>query len=173
MMPELDDLLKAILSGEDEPAERAVLALAAYGDQAVSALAQRLPDVKVDGRWWAARALAAIFTPSSVELLKELLNDPSADVRRLCGRWLWASCAQPKEQKCWCSPGRREAHTWLKFGTISLAHVGEAAVPRCYALWQEGDTLVRTRAGKSLGPHRVARGDPRADPAHSTTRTPS
>ena len=66
---------------DDERREAAALALGAAGDVALPPLRHLLQAQDAEGRWWAARALSALGSPTAVTLLIETLSDPDPDVR--------------------------------------------------------------------------------------------
>ena len=155
MTPEMDDLFEAIASGEDERAELAVLALsAAGGDEAVTALAQRLPKANSDGRWWIARTLATLPTRQSAATLFELLNDPDSNVR---------ACAALALGELHALGGAEAANALIahladesayvaEVCTVALCRIGAAAVPVLLRALQEGAPVERIRAAKALVP---------------------
>ena len=152
MMPGIDHLLEAILSGEDTRAEPAVSALAATGgDDAVSVLAQRLPGTHTDGRWWIARALAVIQTPKSVELLIRLMDDPAGDVRACAAMALGELGAADGADALAAHLTDESAHVG-ELCTVALSRIGAAAVPALLRALQEGGALARIRAAKALVP---------------------
>lgn len=151
MTPGLDNLVEAILSGEDTRAELAASALAAYGDSAVSILAQRLPDAHADGRWWAARALATIPTPQSVELLTGMMDDPASDVRA-CAAMALGELHAADGVDALIAHLADESALVAEVCTVALSRVGAAAVPALLPALREGDTLTRIRAAKALVP---------------------
>jgi HEAT repeat protein len=79
----LDKLLSVLAdsAAADERREEAALALMTLGDSPLPPLRQMLRSEDADLRWWSARALAALGSPSSVSLLIETLPDPDPDVR--------------------------------------------------------------------------------------------
>jgi HEAT repeat protein len=151
-MPGMDDLVEAILSGEDARAEPAVSMLAALsGDDAVSAFARRLPDTQRDGRWWMARALAVIQTPRSVELLTQMMDDPTADVRACAAMALGELGAAEGVDVLAAHLADESAHV-AELCTVALSRIGAAAVPALLRVLQEGGSLARIRAAKALVP---------------------
>ena len=155
MTREMGDLLKAIVSGEDERAELAVLALSAVGDDgAVSELIRRLPEASSDGRWWIARALAVLPRPQSAATLIELLNDPDSDVRAcaaLALGELHALCGAETAGALIAHLADESAHV-AEVCTVALCRIGAAAVPGLLRALQEGVPVERIRAAKALVP---------------------
>jgi Uri superfamily endonuclease len=78
---ELDELLKALATADDDGREVAALALARFGTTAIKRLAEMLAVGGTDARWWAARALAEIGGAGAVQPLVGVLQDPDPDVR--------------------------------------------------------------------------------------------
>jgi HEAT repeat protein len=155
MIPEMDDVFEAIVSGEDQRAELAVLALSAVGgDETVAALVQRLPEANSDGRWWIARTLATLPTLQSVATLIQLLNDPDSDVR---------ACVALALGELHAIGGAEAANTLIahladesahvaEVCTVALCRIGAAAVPGLLRALQEGVPVERIRAAKALVP---------------------
>ncbi|NLE87595.1 MAG: HEAT repeat domain-containing protein [Myxococcales bacterium] len=85
------ELLAALIEAMSAPEEMgvesvglrnaAVDALGAFGEAAVGALAQRIPDLDADGRKLAVEALAATAHPSALAVLRSMLDDEDANVR--------------------------------------------------------------------------------------------
>jgi len=78
---EIDELLKALMSGDDDSREAAAVALGRFGAAAAGPLARLLASGDADARWWAARALAEVGTDGAVPPLVAALQDPEPDVR--------------------------------------------------------------------------------------------
>ena len=78
---ELDELLEALISGDDDSREAAAVALGRFGGAAAEPLASLLVSEDADARWWAARALAEVGTDGAVPPLVDALEDPEPDVR--------------------------------------------------------------------------------------------
>ncbi len=80
-MPDLDDLLADLTSGDETRAESAVPGLVTLGAEALPALLDLAHSPDPDQRWWAVRALAE--TPRTrTEELFPFLSDSSAEVRQ-------------------------------------------------------------------------------------------
>jgi Uri superfamily endonuclease len=78
---EIDELLKVLISGDDESREAAAVALGRFGAAVADLLARLLVSGDPDARWWAARALAEVGTDGAVPPLVGALKDPEPDVR--------------------------------------------------------------------------------------------
>ncbi len=76
----LEDLLAALASGDDDRAEAAVPQLAAH-PQAIPALEKYLRSPESDLRWWAIRTLAQMELPPKAWLVRAL-GDDSEEVRQ-------------------------------------------------------------------------------------------
>jgi len=151
MSPDMNGFLEALLSGQDAQAEPAMRALAACGDDAVSALAQRLPVVPPDGRWWIARTLAAIHTPLSAKLLVRMMDDPDVSVRACAALALGELCAAEGVEALAAHLADESAHVALLCAE-ALARIGAAAVPALLRVLQEGHLPERIYAAKALVP---------------------
>ena len=155
MTREMGDLFEAIVSGEDERAELAVLALSAVGgDEAVTALIRRLPEADSDGRWWIARALATLPTPQAAATLIELLNDPESDVRACAALALGELHALGGAEAAGALIAHladESAHV-AEVCTVALCRIGAAAVPGLLRALQAGIPVERIRAAKALVP---------------------
>lgn len=149
------ELLEAITSGEDERAEGAVSALSVLGgEDAVPALAGRLPAANPDGRWWIARTLATLPTPQSAAILIELLNDPDSDVRAcaaLALGELHATVGVEAADALAAHLADESAHV-AEVCTVALARIGAWAVPTLLRALQDGVPVRRIRAAKALVP---------------------
>jgi HEAT repeat protein len=78
----LDHLLEALTSGDEQRARAAVKQIPAYGPQAVEKLVKLLEVDDSETRWWAIWALAEIKDPRVPPLLVKKLDDPQASVRQ-------------------------------------------------------------------------------------------
>jgi HEAT repeat protein len=80
---ELQELANVLADSamDDGQRENAASGLALLGDGAIVPLRQLLGTGDADQRWWSARTLAAIDSPTSVTLLIETLSDCDPDVR--------------------------------------------------------------------------------------------
>jgi Uri superfamily endonuclease len=78
---ELDELIRALATGDDQSREAAAIALGRHGATALGRLASMIDSDDRDVRWWAARALAEIGGTPAVVPLCVALSDPDPDVR--------------------------------------------------------------------------------------------
>ena len=92
-MPDLDDLLSDLTSGDETRAENAVPGLVELGEEAFPALRGLLKSEDADQRWWALRTLAQ--SPLlQTEWLLPLLDDSTPEVRQAAALGL---CSHPDE----------------------------------------------------------------------------
>ncbi len=92
-MPDLDDLLADLTSGDEARAESAVPSLAALGETIIPSMLDLLDSPDADIRWWATRTFASL--PSlDVGLLLSSLADAAPEVRQCAALGL---CSHPSE----------------------------------------------------------------------------
>jgi HEAT repeat protein len=151
MTPGIDDLIEAILSGDDAQAELALPIIVTYGDVAVSALAQQMASAHADARWWIARTLATIPTPQSVSLLTQMMEDCDSNVRACAAMALGELHAAEGADALIAHLADESAHV-AEVCTVALSRLGAAAVPALMHALQEGNPSTRIRAAKSLVP---------------------
>jgi HEAT repeat protein len=155
MTPGMDDLLQAILSGQDERASVALPALAAIDHaRVVSELAGQLLEANADGRWWIARTLATISTPQSAATLIQMLNDPDSDVRACAALALGELHTITGEESAEALAAHladESAHV-AEVCTAALGRIGAAAVPTLLRALEQGVPVERIRAAKALVP---------------------
>ena len=147
----MNDMIEAILSGDDARAERALLTVAAYGDVAVSALVQRMAGADADARWWIARTLAAIPTLQSISLLIRMMDDCNSDVRACAAMALGELGAAEAADALIVHLADESAHV-AEVCTVALSRLGTGAVSALLCALQDGDPPVRIRAAKALVP---------------------
>jgi HEAT repeat protein len=147
----MNDLIEAILSGDDVRAERALPTIAAHGDIAVSALARQIAGAHADARWWIARTLAAIPTPQSVLLLIQMMDDHDSDVRACAAMALGELHAVEGTDTLIAHLTDESAHV-AEVCTMALSRLGTAAVSALVHALQDGDSPTRIRAAKALVP---------------------
>jgi HEAT repeat protein len=147
----MNDLIEAILSGDDARAERALPAIAAYGDVAVSLLARQMAGAHADARWWIARTLAAIPTPQSVLLLIQMMDDHDSDVRACAAMALGELSAAEGADALIAHLADESAHV-AEICTMALSRLGTTAVSALVRALQNSDSPTRIRAAKALVP---------------------
>ena len=88
MEQRLTDLIDALASDDGPRRKRARETLTLLGEPAVQHLRNLLLSADKRLRWEAAKCLAAMVDPASVEALVELVTDPYSEVRWLAGSGL-------------------------------------------------------------------------------------
>ena len=151
MTPSTEDLIEAILSGDDARAEWALPTIVAYGDIAVPALARQMAGAHADARWWIARTLADIPTSQSVSLLTQMIDDCDSDVRACAAMALGELHAAEGADALIAHLADESAHV-AEVCTVALSRIGVAAVSALVRALQDGDSPTRSRAAKALAP---------------------
>jgi len=146
---EVAELLTRLTSGGDEERERAALAL---GDraEAIPWLVERLLRGDVDGRWWAARALAESGGAEAVEALIFALADTDPDVRAcaaLALGWLGAGTAAGDLAGCLAD----ESTFVADIAADALSMIGEPAIEALVARLRDEVPRGRLLAARALG----------------------
>lgn len=148
---DLKALLAALVSGDDDRAEEAALALGRLGEAALPALRELLSSPDIDRRWWVTRALGEIDSATAIPLLIQQCRDADRDVRA-CAIYALGTFAQksvdsiPILLQCLADSsvyvGGMAADT--------LARIGTAATPGLIDLLKNGTPPVRRRAARAL-----------------------
>lgn len=148
-MAELQALIDELISGEDERAEAAAPQLAEFGQLALPALQQLLSSERVDRRWWAARALAAIPDAGVPPLLVDLLLDRDPSVRQCAALGLRI---QPDDRSVPALVTALEDQDPLTASLASdaLGTIGEAAVQPLLEFLERGLPAARIEAVRAL-----------------------
>jgi len=157
MAIDLQDLLAALTSGDDERAEAAVPQLAAC-PEAIPALEAYLKSPESDVRWWAIRALAQMDLPPK-DWLVTALDDVSEEVRQCA---TLALAHHPTEDAI---PGLLRLVTDPEAVTANLAAtaliaIGAPAVPGLLGSFED----VPHASGVEIIRALASIGDPRAIP---------
>jgi len=149
----MSDALKVFLNnvaaGDDARTEESALALAHLGDAALLPLRDLLADTDPDRRWWAVRALAAIGTQATRELLVAALADPDPDVRACAVQGLGELRAEEATAglvHCLADPSPFIS----RIAADSLSRIGPPAVMALITALQEGEVLTRAGAARAL-----------------------
>jgi HEAT repeat protein/Uri superfamily endonuclease len=146
----LSELLEILATADDEQREAAALALARFGQEAVTPLAEMLAHGKVDTRWWAARALAEAGGEAAVLALVGVLGDPEPDVRACAalalGR-LKAGEAAPALASLLADGSAFVA----SIAADALSMVGEPAIPSLAENLEAESSHTRLLAVRALG----------------------
>lgn len=158
-MAELSGLLQQLLSGEDEKAESAALALAKLGEQALPELIALTHSPDSDQRWWALRTLSQIPSPQSKAALISALHDADLSVRQCAAlglRYQPTFEAVPALLEALASSDKLLA----RLAADALVAVGHQAVPDLILTVKNGNPTARLEAVRAL----ALIGDPRAIP---------
>ncbi|MCS6908113.1 MAG: HEAT repeat domain-containing protein [Anaerolineales bacterium] len=158
-MSELEALLQQLIGGEDENAEKAALALAKFGEQALAPLLELANSADSDQRWWALRALAQIPSPQSKAALIEALRDPEINVRQCAALGLRHQPtfdAVPTLLEALASSDKLLS----RLAADALIAIGHQAVPDLILAVKNSNPTVRLEAVRAL----ALIGDPRAIP---------
>ncbi len=160
--PDLTSLLNVLLSGDDDRAEEAAIALGQMGETALTALRDRLSNPDIDCRWWVTRALGEIDSPAAIGLLIAQCGDADRDVQACAVYALGAfggksADAVPVLLRCLA-----DASVYVGgMAADALARIGPAALPGLIDALKNGAPPVRGRAARALA--QIA--DPAAIPA--------
>lgn len=159
-MPDLNDLIQQLTSGDDYLAEAAAQEIGRHGAHALPGLAPLLKDHQPDTRWWAVRALAAIQDAPEVDtLLREALHDLDPSVRQ-CAALGFSIHPCPAMitdlVKCLASKDQLLA----RLAANALIVIGPESVPALMEIMEQGPQIARLEAIKAL----AEIGDARAIP---------
>lgn len=147
---ELMDIL-ADSAADDEQREKAALALAQLGSDALPPLRHLLETGKADQRWWAARTLAALDSPSSVSLLVEAMSDPDPDVRA-CAALGLGELAAPEAAAPLAGLLADESAYVGRIASNALIRIGQPAVPTLIEALNSQSPAARAGAARALIP---------------------
>jgi HEAT repeat protein len=150
---ELVHLINAMLDDTipDERREATALAIGPLGDSALSRLCELLQSENADHRWWAARALAALGTPSAVSLLIETLSDPDPDLRACAALGLGALAAPEAASPLAKLLADESAYVGRIAGN-ALLQIGAPAVPVLIEALRSPSPAARAGAARALIP---------------------
>ena len=159
---EIQDLLAELLSGDDERADDAALALAQHPQKALPELYKLLDAPDSEHRWWAIRTIAGCETaPQTTPYLLAALEDTSSEVRQCAAL---ALCHRPDPQailpliKALSDPDPMVA----SLASSALAILKKEAVP---ALMDALKTEISPQAQRQALRALAEIADPRAIPA--------
>jgi HEAT repeat protein len=158
-MSEIEPLLRQLLSGDDEEAEQAALALGMKGEQALPPLIELTNSPDAEQRWWAVRALAQIPSPQSKAALIKALKDADLSVRQCAALGLRHQAtfeAVPALLEALASADKLLS----RLAADALVAVGHQAVPDLIQTVKNGSPSARLEAVRAL----ALIGDPRAIP---------
>ena len=148
---DLNSLLEALTSGDDDRAEEAALALGQLGEAALPALRELLSSSDIDCRWWVTRALGEIDSALAIALLIDRCSDPDRDVRA-CAIYALGTFGE-KSADAIPILLRCLADSSVYIGGLAadaLARIGSAATPDLIDLLKKGAPPVRSRAARAL-----------------------
>jgi HEAT repeat protein len=149
LVSELQTILDALTSGDDERAEAVVPEVIPLGEAAVDPLLALLDSPIADHRWWATRALALLDRSRSLDGLLRALRDDDPDVRQCAAlglRLIPAPSAIPALLNALHDPDRLVA----RLAADALAVVGPSAIDALSGIVESPDTAVRMEAVRAL-----------------------
>lgn len=148
-MPDLDELISTLRSGDDEVAERAAKALGRGGEKAVEALSKLLDEEDSDTRWWAVRALAEVEDVEVGELLLKGLEDREAAVRQCAAVALRKSPSAVASDQLVELLGD-EDRMLARLAADALVAIGKPATRALIAVVESGKGKARLEAVRAL-----------------------
>ena len=148
-MEDLPLLLSQLSCGEDEQAEEALIRLASWGPEAVTALGHRLSHPDAEVRWWAVRALAEIPDERVPDLLVKSLSDADKSVRWCAGLALRKHPSPAAVPALTGMLAEAEALTRRLAGDALVA-IGSLAVPPLLEVVHGTDQQARVEAVRAL-----------------------
>jgi len=145
----LQDLLKDLISGNEERAEQAVTALIELGEDAIPSLLDLTHSDDVDARWWALRTLAQSPLCRTEWLIPFLLNDPAPEIRQCAALGLAGkpdeSATQPLVRAL-----SDEDNMVNSLAVNALVKIGSSAVPSLIEVVKNGKQSSRIHALRAL-----------------------
>ncbi len=146
---EWEQLVQELISGDDERAERAALALGIQGCDVVDYLRPAASSTVADQRWWAARALSQFRCEAAQQLLMDLLEDPEADVRACAAFSLGEVRAESAVAAL--APHLGDSSVYVSaMAADALARIGQPSTLTLIDRLKNGNGLERARAAKAL-----------------------
>ncbi len=147
-VPDLDQLLADLTSGDETRAENAVAGLVALGEVAFPALREQTKSSDADQRWWALRTLAG-SPQARTEWLLPHLDDPDPEVRQAAALGL---CAKPDEMAIGplVRALRDEDPLTSDLARNALAAIGKPAVPSLLQVPKDAPQRARINALRAL-----------------------
>lgn len=157
-MPNLQDLLAELISGDESRAEAAVPFLLSMDAEAIPALLDLTRSPEVDTRWWALRVLASSPDCQS-RWLVPFLNDPAPEVRQCAALGL---AVKPEESATQPLVGALNDDDSMvgSLAANALARIGGAAVPSLIEAVKQGPQSQRIHALRALAEIRDHRAIP-------------
>jgi HEAT repeat protein len=148
-VPDLQQRLSELTSGDDAQAEAAVPGLAEFGEAALDALLPLLESQVIDHRWWATRALSAFDHPAAWDGLRRSLDDPDSAVRQCAALGLRQHpipSAIASLINALGDPDRLVA----RLAADALAAIGSVAIASLVKAMQSSNPGVRIEATRAL-----------------------
>jgi HEAT repeat protein len=147
---DIEHLIRDLVSGNDERAERSVSMLAAWGEPALAEILSLLEGDHPDHRWWAVRALAAFDHPEAQRALCRALAVDEPPEIRLCAamglRQRPFPAALPPLIAALAEPDRLLA----RLAADALAAMGKRAIPALHKASQSDNPAVRIEAVRAM-----------------------
>lgn len=149
--PDHDALLKDLVSGDDDRAEAAALALGQLGDIVLPAVRQLLSHPNIDMRWWATRAIGEIGSDAAIPALIDQCADLDPDVRA-CAIYALGRLGQRAIDAVPTLTQRlADVHMYTaQLAADALACIGKATTPALVDALKHGTPPVRGRAARAL-----------------------
>lgn len=148
-MPDLEQLLADLISGEDARAESAAKELSKHGAPAVQALTRLQSNPDEDQRWWATRALAACNHAQVQQALMHALADPSPAVRQCAALGLRTN-PNPDAISLLLDALQAKDRLLARLAGDALVALGPLALEPLAQTLQEGSPAQRGEAARAL-----------------------
>jgi HEAT repeat protein len=159
-MPELDQIIAELTSGDDERAQAAIQPVAGQGADSIPLLRQLLANPSPDVRWWAIWALAGIQDPQVFPLLMHGMHDEALTVRE-CAALALRQHPDPQAIPDLIAALAGEDQILAHLAMAALVAIGEPAVPALIDVLENGPHGAQLEALQALA--RI--GDKRSIPA--------
>jgi HEAT repeat protein len=158
-MNAIQNLLAALVDGDDVRAEAAALQIASLGPEVIPDLSALLSDLTTETRWWAVRTLAEIPHPNVVPQLVQALRDSDLSVRQ-CAALALRQHPDPRAIDELSSVMRDNDILLARLAGNALVALGAAAVPDLLDVMQKKNQPSCLEAVRAL----ALIGDTRAIP---------
>jgi HEAT repeat protein len=158
LVSELQSILIALTSGDDERAEAVVPQIASLGETAIESLLALLESPSSDHRWWATRTLAVIDHSKAQEGLQRALGDENPEVRQ-CATLSLRLNPSPSAIPILVNALHDTDRLVARFAADALAVIGPAAIQALSLSMASPDPAVRMEAVRALAaiedPHAI------------------
>lgn len=151
---EIETLLKELISGDEERAQKAIQALAERPFDSLEPVKQLLQAPDEDIRWWAVAALSHFPVELAGEYLLEALEDPQTSVCQCALVGLQRQPSMDALPKLIELIGSMDALT-ARLAGGALARLGEPAVPALGDVMQGDIARARIHAARALAEMQV------------------